>query len=265
MHKRKAVLFIYLLLLSIGIELEFTSLYSIDFSTTEYKSFLFSITLLSIYIVPIVAITLYTSNSWNVKVFFFPLAIVSGIFIGGWLAAYGNEFGDVLLSFIIPNADIKETWSAALTAPFIEEFVKASIVFIIIYLVQLNDLKSLFIVGIGVGLGFQIVEDFSYILNESTNSLNFSIPQALIRSSSSLSSHWMFTGIFAVGMYCFIYKNTFSKKRTQIFWILFPIILHFLWNSPINAEICNFPIVSSFLSAIIIMIFIQVFEFVKDS
>ncbi|RTK77938.1 PrsW family intramembrane metalloprotease, partial [Enterococcus faecalis] len=58
--------------------------------------------------------------------------------------------------------------------------------------------------------------------------------QVFARISNAISSHWAYTGIFSTGIASILKKiQIFSKKDIYSF-VVAPIILHFLWNSPMN-------------------------------
>lgn len=264
-NSKNYILFLFLFLLSLGFSLIFSNVYSVDFKQEEYNNFLFSTKILLLYILPISGGIIYTSKLWNIQLRYFLVSLLGGSFIAVWISAYLNELGDLILQFLIPFNSIREAWSASLTAPFVEEGIKIFVVIMIMYLLSIQNIRQVLIVGSSVGLGFQIIEDLSYILNETIQSSNAGIPQALIRSSSSISSHWMFTGILAVGFFLYQNKEINVKMNRKKQWVILPVVLHFLWNSPANITFGELPIISSALSATVIFVYLQVFNFVKDN
>lgn len=73
----------------------------------------------------------------------------------------------------------------------------------------------------------------------------------LDRLSSAFTSHWMYTGIAGVGLYGLISKQI--NTILAVILLIIPLVLHFLWNSPINSDELSFV-----LSIITIIIFLLV-------
>lgn len=257
---KKIIVILLILLFSIGVEQEYSSIYSLDLSFNEFLRLLMSISLLSLYFIPLVIFILYLSRKSTINISLIVISILSGVFIASWMSKYGNYYADEILRLIL-SKDQFEIWNAALTAPFVEEFLKASCACSILYVFKFKGSKNYLFAGIGTGLGFQLSEDVSYIILNIDGSINELIPQAFIRMSGFVSSHWMFTGIFLVGVYCLRNKDT---KKTGVKLIAFTVSLHVLWNSPLNNINLSFPIIPGILSTCIIYQFIKVYMFVQQ-
>lgn len=226
--KKKLVFLVSLFLFSIGIEWEMYSFTNYENLTTFYVELFIGTIVLLIYILPLIYLTIHFSEKWNSSNYLVIVALLSGMFIPGWISALGNDYGDKFLKLVLGDNRFIEQWSASITAPLIEEGIKGAIVVTICHLLMIQKKRAYFLVGVSVGLGFQIFEDLSYII-ESINTDDSAIQQAFIRLSVSFASHWLLTGIFSVGLYLKINKNEFNAR-----WLLIPIFLHFLWNSPID-------------------------------
>lgn len=90
---------------------------------------------------------------WKERIFFLISGIVVSIPITLFLSAFGHSFYDFLPVFY------SQVISVVLLAPFIEEFSKAYPLF---YRYSLTE-RSLFTLGLLVGLGFGITEFFIYV------------------------------------------------------------------------------------------------------
>lgn len=90
---------------------------------------------------------------WKERIFFLLSGIVVSIPITLFLSAFGQSFYDFLPIFYT------QVISVVLLAPFIEEFAKAYPLF---YRYSLSE-RSLYILGLLVGLGFGITEFFIYV------------------------------------------------------------------------------------------------------
>lgn len=233
--KKRKILFITLILASMGLEYEFGNIYSLDFSMVDYASYFLGFSILALYLIPILWLHSYFIKKWNIPKYIFPFALLGGIFITGWLASIGNSLFDSILFLIFGEGEFLTLWSPALTAPFIEEILKISCTFLLLYLlVPNNTLQKTLITGSGVGLGFQVIEDIDYILN--SISPNNPISEAFVRTAGAISSHWMFTAILSAGVWLVLEKKNhpipISKKNYLLCFA--PFLLHFLWNSPID-------------------------------
>ena len=140
----------------------------------------------------------------------------------------------------------------------LEEFIKLIVFIIVFYIYRSqidNLLKILFWASI-LGLGFQLYEDYSYILNNIDLGFSNLFSSLLYRVSNAITSHWMYTGITALGFIAFI-TNKISKGKC-LFWLISPCILHILWNSDWN----NSALISSIISAITFSIYIYTYSVV---
>ncbi|MGL4694495.1 PrsW family glutamic-type intramembrane protease [Enterococcus larvae] len=257
--KRNSLLFFILLSIAIGVEYEFNDLGGLELSTGNYLELLVTFFLLGVYILPICYLLVKYAGIWKIPKYIIPLSIVSGAYATGWLAGYGNDYLLEGLKHVFGSSKALEDWSAALTAPFVEEALKLCCGLVILYLLNRRNVQSAFIVGASVGLGFQIIEDISYIVMEAQESFQTVVPKTLERISGSISSHWSLTCIFSVAVICLLSKNQSIQKKTVRLCLVTPILFHFIWNSPIN----DLPLVSAVLSAFTIMIVIQIIKFVE--
>lgn len=261
---KKISLFVFILLASIGISYELDSIGLSNLNNAAYLVLFLTLLLLCLYIVPGTLLLKKFASYFNISINIIVLAVFGGAFIPGWLSAFGNEIGASMISNLFGNSSSFASWMDSLTAPIVEETTKFLCVLLIIYLLKIKKLPEVFGVGISVGLGFQIMEDISYVVNAASESIQDVVPQVIIRISGSISSHWSYTGILSLGIICLVTKNKSISKRDGFLCFFSPIVLHFLWNSPINeVEFHGIYIVSAILTTITIVIVIQIINQLK--
>ncbi len=225
---------VFLVLVLFGLDLEFINLYSLDYDVLEYMQLLFSFLPLLLYAVPLFLLFKTYSKKLDIKPIIIIISMIGGAFIVGWSAGLFNEIADELLMKIFGGLGFIDDWLDAIGAPIVEESLKLIVALMVLNITGKRDIKTALVVGAGVGLGFQIVEDISYIVNE--EAMNGIFQQSLMRVSGSIASHWSMTAVLTVGY--IYYKDranyTSYNKRNAIDWILGPILVHFLWNSPLT-------------------------------
>jgi RsiW-degrading membrane proteinase PrsW (M82 family) len=127
-------------------------------------------------------------------------------------------------------------WGAALAAPVDEELAKGAGVLLLLTLAP-KLVRSPFdglILGAFVGLGFQISEDISYAWIGAANAfgdVGVAWSTIVVRTLSSIPSHWMYTGIFGAGLVWFVGRPDFPPRRGLGASLMFTaILMHGLWN-----------------------------------
>ncbi|OTP10748.1 hypothetical protein A5844_000882 [Enterococcus sp. 10A9_DIV0425] len=262
---KKVILFLFLLLAAIGIDYEINSIGLVNLSNENELFLLVAILLLSIYIIPASWLLFRYKNYFAISVYVLSISLFFGCFIPGWVAAYGNEAAKPIIDSVAHESSSLNAWISALTAPLVEETVKGACAVGLIYLLKKQRLSEVFFIGVCVGLGFQILEDISYIVNQAGDSMKEIFPQTLLRISGAISSHWAYTGLFVLGLFCLIHKNSGIPAKKGYLWLLSPIGLHFLWNSPLNEwTIGDLSLISAILTAITLLLIIQVIQYLAQ-
>lgn len=175
----------------------------------------------------------------------FVLAFAWGGFGAIYLAATTNTaFLSVLSKTVSP--EFGEKWGAAIVGPTTEETLKilGVILLVLIARTQFRTILSAVSIGALVGLGFQVVEDFSYTLNvgiayPGPNQVAPVLEMLLVRGLlSGLWSHALFTSIAAFGVGYFLsrpHKPIGVRLAVAIGSFLLAWAFHFFWNSPLLA------------------------------
>jgi RsiW-degrading membrane proteinase PrsW (M82 family) len=162
-------------------------------------------------------------------------------FIWGFVAATGAfalNANDAVTSLYAKSfgASFAFDWGAALAAPIDEELAKGAGVLLLLTLAP-KLIRSPFdglILGAFVGLGFQISEDISYAWIGAANSfgdVGVAWSTIVVRTLSSIPSHWMYTGIFGAGLIWFIGRPDVPARRgLGASLMLTAMLMHGLWD-----------------------------------
>jgi RsiW-degrading membrane proteinase PrsW (M82 family) len=173
-----------------------------------------------------------------------PISLVLGALVWGavattTLSAIAND-GWGLVVARLGGPVFAAEWTAALTAPLVEETLKAVGV-VLIYLIardEMDDMLDGFVYGAMVGLGFAIVEDVFYFIAIFGGSAGGVLAGFYVRVvSSGFYGHVLYTGLAGMGIAYFVSRRGEASlaRRTLVAAGLFAaaVVGHFLWNSPL--------------------------------
>jgi RsiW-degrading membrane proteinase PrsW (M82 family) len=172
-----------------------------------------------------------------------PLSLVVGALLWGGvvaiaLAGVANTNVSIVIARLL-GPETAANWSAALSAPFVEESLKACGV-IMIYLIasrEVDDIMDGFVYGAMVGLGFAVVEDMHYFLNVFGGDVAGVIGGFFTRVVlAGLYGHVVYSGLIGIGIAYFVTRKAEAglARRWGVMIGLFAVAMfgHFLWNSP---------------------------------
>lgn len=172
-----------------------------------------------------------------------PLSLLAGAFLWGavaatTLAAYANE-GWGLVVARLGGPEFASRWTAALTAPLVEEVLKVSGVALlaIIAAEEFDDVMDGFVYGALCGLGFTVVEDVFYFVAVFGGTPSGVLAGFWVRVlSSGLYGHVLYTGLSGMGVAYLVSRRGEEPLRRRV-WAALGLFLagvagHFLWNSP---------------------------------
>jgi RsiW-degrading membrane proteinase PrsW (M82 family) len=194
--------------------------------------------LLALYALPVVVVV-YVLDLYERE----PLSLVLGAFMWGafaatTLAALANV-GWGLVVARVGGPEFAARWTAALTAPVVEEVLKG-IGVVLIYLIarhEVDDVLDGFVYGAICGLGFAVVEDVFYFMGVFGGQPGGVLAGFYLRVvASGLYSHVLYTGLVGMGVgYAVSRRSDASRaRRAGVALGLFALAVlgHFLWNSP---------------------------------
>jgi RsiW-degrading membrane proteinase PrsW (M82 family) len=173
-----------------------------------------------------------------------PPSLVFGAFVWGAVAAttlagFANE-GWGLVVARIGGPEFASRWTAALTAPFVEETLKGLgiVLLVLIAPLEFDDMMDGFVYGAVCGLGFAVVEDVFYFIGVFGGTPSGVLAGFYVRVlSSGLYGHVLYTGLTGMGIAYFVSRRgeVTLGRRTLVALGLFAaaVTAHFLWNSPL--------------------------------
>lgn len=231
----------YKLLLILSISLIFMGFrdYFVQFSEGNravelFPSFFLAASMVLIYAIPFTFLIFYLAKklsvSKNVLILSYIFAFTIPLYLGSEI---NSSISFVLFSLKVPQS-ILDNWGAALTAPFAEELAKVFVVVLVYFICKDISLKEAFISGMISGFGFQVLEDIAYIFQSSFSENNEGFKIAFERISNALGTHIAFSILCAVGIISLMKKSKYISKLKAILFILIPVAIHFIWNSPLE-------------------------------
>ena len=166
-------------------------------------------------------------------------AFVWGAVAATTLSAIGNAGWGIVVARV-GGPEFASRWTAALTAPFVEEILKGVGVVLIVLIArdEVDDVMDGFVYGALCGLGFAVVEDVFYFIAVFGGDVGGVLEGFFVRViASGLYSHVLYTGLVGMAVGIVTTDRHRSSRRAR----LRPaatlagaaILGHVLWNSPI--------------------------------
>ena len=217
-----------------------------------YSAFL----LLLVYIVPFCILMKRLCQKYGMNGFELLAAVACGAFIPAAFAGEINDGFSGLMRHLMGRAS-SDAWLGSAETGVVEELLKLGTVALLVYIFSRKSRKDYLSLGMSVGMGFQIEEDFSYITESGFKHVSGAFPTALDRIVGALGSHWAYTGLAAVGLYLIVHSRSDHHVRKGVFWILYVMANHFLYDSPIGD-------VNLFSALLTVAVLLPVIVFLKD-
>lgn len=262
--KKNIIVFVFILLMCIGLQYE--TLYYIDgsMSGTEYGVMGLSILVALFYMVPAIYCLYRIGKRWETSKKALTLSLLGGLFISGWLSSFANTYIHNLLTDLFPDSSFLNALENAIVAPLVEEPLKLLPLAFVLYLIPVKKLKSVFLMGIASGLGFQIIEDISYIRTDLSEGLAYTLSRILERVTSAIASHWTFSGLAILGIYLLYraYRGQKAMIKPGFSYLGLAFETHFLFNSPIVELETEVPLAFPLVAAITLYSFYKAVHFV---
>ena len=216
--KRKSILFLYLLLLAIGLAYETQSLTEGWMSGSQYGIVGLSTLILLVYALPAVWALFHFAKKWKLSWVPVLFSLLGGGFVAGWLSSFANTYFHDMIQAIAPNSDFWNQYESAIAAPLFEEPFKLIPIFFVLYLFSVRRIKSIFLLAIASGLGFQIVEDFAYIRQDLPEGFSYTVSGILGRVANAPMSHWVYTGLVMLGLFLIVQASRGRKDLRLAGW-----------------------------------------------
>ncbi|MFC7755744.1 PrsW family intramembrane metalloprotease [Tsukamurella soli] len=144
------------------------------------------------------------------------LALAWGGIAATGMAMFINGLAGVAINDVLDDP-ASARWNAAIAGPVDEETLKAVGVLLILVLFRAEIRRPLqgFVVGACVGLGFQILENITYASTLAIKDAQSDVGGALlvsgVRAVTGFQSHWVYTGIYGVGLTVLLHRGTRSR------------------------------------------------------
>ena len=195
--------------------------------------------LLLLYALPVFLVVYYLDLYEREPLPLVAAALVWGAVAATTLSAFANEGWSLVVSRV-GGPEFAARWTAALTAPLVEETLKGLGV-VLIYLIahdEIDDAMDGFVYGAVCGLGFAVVEDIFYFMSVFGGHPRGVLHGFFVRVvAGGLYSHVLYTGLVGMGIgYVVSRRNpTPLARRLEICAGLSAVAVlgHFLWNSPL--------------------------------
>ena len=262
--KKNIIVFVFILLMCIGLQYE--TLYYIDgsMSGTEYGVMGLSILIALFYMVPAIYFLYHIGKRWETPKKALTLSLLGGLFISGWLSSFANTYIHNFLTDLFPDSSFLNALENAIVAPLVEEPLKLLPLAFVLYLIPVKKLKSVFLMGIASGVGFQIIEDISYIRTDLSEGLAYTLSRILERVTSAIASHWTFSGLAILGIYLLYraYRGQKAMIKPGFSYLGLAFGTHFLFNSPIVELETEVPLAFPLVTAITLYSFYKAVHFV---
>lgn len=209
------------------------------FSNISPSGWALSWVLLLVYALPVFLVVYFLDLYEREPVSLMLAALVWGAVAATTLAAIGNA-GWGLVIARVTGPEFAARWTAALTAPFVEETLKGVGV-VLIYLIarsEVDDAMDGFVYGAVCGLGFAVVEDVFYFM-----SVFGGHPADVLRGffvrvvASGLYSHVLYTGLVGMGIGYVVSRRSPAPLRRRLLvcagLCAIAVLGHLLWDSPL--------------------------------
>jgi protease PrsW len=195
--------------------------------------------LLLLYALPVVVVV-YMLDLYERE----PIPLLAAAFAWGavaatTLSAVGNA-GWGLTVARLGGPEFASRWTAALTAPFVEEILKGCGI-VLLYLIardEVDDVMDGFVYGAICGLGFAVVEDVFYFMSVFGGQPSGVLQGFWLRVvASGLYGHVLYTGLVGMAVGVVVSRRATESRRRRIWaaagFCALAIAGHFLWNSPL--------------------------------
>ena len=204
-----------------------------------------TVLLLLPYAIPVIALIYYLDLYEREPVSILVACLLWGGIAATTLSMYTNTPLMEVVFKLTGDADFTNEWSAALTAPFVEELFKGLAIVLLVAIArdELDDILDGFVWGAMVGVGFLLVEDVLYFVRAfaETGSMASVFQMFLIRIiGAGPYSHFLYTGLVGMGVAYYVVRTDRTLGRRLLAGaglVAAGVAAHFFWNSPLLGEL----------------------------
>ncbi len=206
-----------------------------------------TVLLLVPYAIPVIAVIYYLDLYEREPVSILVAAVLWGGIVATTLSMYTNTPLDELIFKLTADPEFTLEWSAALTAPFVEEGFKLLGIILLVSIArdEMDDVLDGFIWGAMVGIGFLLVEDIFYFMRaffEQGSFVDLFVIWLIRIVGAGPYSHFLYTGLVGMGVaYYYTQPDKPNSRRLAIAagYIALGVGAHFIWNSPLLAGLAE--------------------------
>jgi RsiW-degrading membrane proteinase PrsW (M82 family) len=209
------------------------------FRDASPSGFALSWVLLAVYALPVFVVVYFLDLYEREPLSLMVAAFLWGAVVATTLSAIANG-GWGLVVARVGGPEFAARWTAALTAPFVEETMKGLGV-VMVYLIardEFDDVMDGFVYGAVCGLGFAIVEDIFYFAVVFGGGIGGVLQGFFLRVvASGLYSHVLYTGIVGMAVGIVVSRRSTAPRGRRLAQAAglctVAVFGHFLWNSPV--------------------------------
>ncbi|MFA9493462.1 PrsW family glutamic-type intramembrane protease [Streptococcus sp. E17BB] len=234
----KKLLSIFLLLIvGLGLVYEAFIVISIGLNGSQIVQLLSAWGILFIaYALPLIVLARHYLKKHHQPAWILPIAILVGAGAIGPLSGLLNFQLIAVLKQLLGNNAVLDAWAASIAPPIVEETLKMGVALLVIVLFSLRHRVSWLVTGLGVGLGFQLLEDHTYFIGTFVEKSGSPISQAISRLDMAYASHWLLTAVMTLGVATLIFDKASRRSVLPYLWVIGPSLLHAFGNNPFTDE-----------------------------
>ncbi len=210
------------------------------------EAWFLTLALLAPYAIPVILVVYWLDLYEREPVSILAAALLWGGIVATTLSIYTNAPISELIFKLTADPIFTQDWSAALTAPFVEEGFKALGIVLLVSIAraELDDVLDGFVWGAMIGIGFLLVEDVFYFVQAYANaggSYGGVAEIFFIRIiGAGPYSHFLYTGLIGMGVAYYHTRTDRTPTRRLVVGIALAaagVAAHFFWNSPLLLDL----------------------------
>lgn len=188
------------------------------------------------YALPLILLTRYYLKKNGQPTWLLGVAILAGAGGIGALSGLLNFQLIAVIKQLVGDNALLDAWAASIAPPVVEEVLKMAVAMLVIVLFSLRHRASWLATGLGVGLGFQLLEDHTYFMGAFVEKTSSPISQAISRLDMAYASHWLLTAVMVLGVATLVFEPASRRSALPYLWVVAPSLLHAFGNNPFTDE-----------------------------